>query len=760
MAKFTVDTHLFRELGELLVGRDSTALIELIKNAYDADATEVTVYGEHLSDQRRGRIVVADNGIGMTRDQFTSGFLRIASRLKEHGTRRSAVFGRRYTGVKGIGRLAAHKLARRLEVSSVQRGGPRGANSTELIAVLDWDTIETFETLDEMPDDVVSLGESGIESRSEPGTTLTLSSLRRAWTPAERARFFAEVQAFQTPAFLHRPLPTALISEAALFECPRLRDVQKGTRPDDGFKVALRGEFESGDEYWAVIAEVAAWVIEIRADANKARARFAVVPTRRTCADNPDAREYITTIAHPDPDGGLSFDARILVREGPITGTGAAHRRMWASKASGIRIYLEGFRVLPYGDDDWLSIDGDYTARARQLDMLKDMVLPREFDAEDRDMGLTRLRHSNYFGGVLLTHEGAPTLRVLVNREGFVPEVAFDTLVRLVRTGVDLCTRVRAASNLRCRLRRRQKRTMTQDVAAGENRIPLSDLIARAQTAITEAEQRVIQKDHDAAHSKMRHALQAMADIRSRTDRMNSDGALFYVLASVGTQMTAFAHEMNALLGAAQNLREGLNRLLRDRSFSSVQRRRLRLLWVAAVDLTQWVERHASYLVDVVTPDVRRRRSRQPVADRFAAAALLVKRSAERRGIQIENRIAVGLRTPPMFPAELTSIFSNLLTNATKNAGRGGRIVASAASDNRNLRVRVQNTGVAVDLSEARRWFEPFQSTTDEVRPVLGQGMGLGLTITKRMLDYYGIQIEFVEPDLPYATAIEMVFPR
>lgn len=39
-ASFTVDTHVFRELGALLVGRDSTALIELIKNSYDADATE------------------------------------------------------------------------------------------------------------------------------------------------------------------------------------------------------------------------------------------------------------------------------------------------------------------------------------------------------------------------------------------------------------------------------------------------------------------------------------------------------------------------------------------------------------------------------------------------------------------------------------------------------------------------------------------------------------------------------------------------
>ena len=85
MARFTVDTHLFRELGELLVGRDSTALIELIKNAYDADATEVIVHGENLDDPERGQILVMDNGTGMTRDQFKRGFLRIASRLKDQG---------------------------------------------------------------------------------------------------------------------------------------------------------------------------------------------------------------------------------------------------------------------------------------------------------------------------------------------------------------------------------------------------------------------------------------------------------------------------------------------------------------------------------------------------------------------------------------------------------------------------------------------------------------------------------------------------
>lgn len=46
MPGFSVDTKLFRELGELLVGRESTALIELVKNAYDADATEVSIFGD------------------------------------------------------------------------------------------------------------------------------------------------------------------------------------------------------------------------------------------------------------------------------------------------------------------------------------------------------------------------------------------------------------------------------------------------------------------------------------------------------------------------------------------------------------------------------------------------------------------------------------------------------------------------------------------------------------------------------------------
>src|SRR5258708_5458180 len=145
MTTFSVDTHLFRELGELLVGRDSTALVELIKNSYDADATEVVVHGSHLSDPERGAITVTDDGHGMSRAAFESGFLRIASRMKET-IRESPRYKRRYTGAKGVGRLAAHKLAWKLKLLST----PSDESELAIKASINWRQIERLQTLDQI----------------------------------------------------------------------------------------------------------------------------------------------------------------------------------------------------------------------------------------------------------------------------------------------------------------------------------------------------------------------------------------------------------------------------------------------------------------------------------------------------------------------------------------------------------------------------------------------------------------------------------
>ena len=131
-----------------------------------------------------------------------------------------------------------------------------------------------------------------------------------------------------------------------------------------------------------------------------------------------------------------------------------------------------------------------------------------------------------------------------------------------------------------------------------------------------------------------------------------------------------------------------------------------------------------------------------------------------RHSIDIANQIPTDLKSPPIFPAELAVVFSNLLTNAAKAAGEGGRIRAtgSTGADGEAV-VRLENTGVEVDMADSERWFRPFQSTTVDTDPVLGRGMGMGLPITRNLLEEYGATILFVKPSRGYSNAIEIRLP-
>jgi signal transduction histidine kinase len=780
MASFTIDTHLFRELGELLVGRDSTALIELIKNSYDADATEVVVLGQRLNDPDRGLIVITDNGSGMTPTQFEQGFLRVASRMKDDGERLSGRLKRRYTGAKGIGRLAAHKLARLLEVQSISDGENDG-NVAAVQARIDWDAIERFETLDQVEgSDAVVVKHEPAPRKATTGTVLRLSRLRRKWTPAERARFFAEVQSFAPPTFLTKPLRKSVVSEPLLFDEPLIR---RADASGQQFNVRLEGEFAAGDEYWRLMEEHAAWVVEIRSRPGET-VKYAVAPTKRTLKELPDANAYQAEIDHPAPETGPFFDARIFLRVGKLAIKG--DQRTWATRSSGVRVFMEGFRVLPYGEpqNDWLRLDADYTRRSRTLDTLKSWDLDDLGPIDDPDAALTFFPNNNYFGGVFLTHEYAANLRMLVNREGFIPEGGYDDLTVLVRTGLDLCTRVHAAASYGKRKARRETRKQGQDSGGpqappkpGPKPTPerptttspasLKASLEGATEALAAARAHMVatataSQSGEAAElaEKLGQALEEIQAQAGSADEMISEQSLLRVLASVGTQMSAFVHEIRALLGASQAVEHALDDLASDPNLTRAQRQKLKKVLQAIGDLRRGLEREASYLTDIVTPDARRRRSRQKLAERFDVASRLLAHTAERRGIRIESKIPEDLKSPPMFPAELTAVFTNLLSNAVKAAGPKGRILASAQSDDDGtVHVLIQNTGTRVDLARAETWFRPFESTTAEVDPVLGQGMGLGLPITRRMLDDYGAEIAFVSPDSGFATAIKFTFP-
>jgi hypothetical protein len=96
---FDVDAALLFELGEHLVTRKSVALAELVKNAYDADATRVTLTFSSVATAG-GTITVSDNGSGMTFGVVRDGWMRIATTTKRANAA-SPRFHRPVTGAKG-----------------------------------------------------------------------------------------------------------------------------------------------------------------------------------------------------------------------------------------------------------------------------------------------------------------------------------------------------------------------------------------------------------------------------------------------------------------------------------------------------------------------------------------------------------------------------------------------------------------------------------------------------------------------------------
>ena len=753
---FSVDTHLFRELGELLVGRDSTALLELVKNSYDADATHVTVYAEGLRrSDGLGHIVVTDDGVGMTVEEFQNGFLRIASRMKETGARRSRIFKRRYTGEKGVGRLSAHKLARRIRVKSVP--GPETADRVQLDAAIDWDAIEEFDTL-EQASASLEIGTAEVARDVASGTTIRLDPLRRTWTEEELGRFLGEAETFQPPELLAAPLPRNVVPRRMLFASPTTRDIESGSDP--GFRVAYGGDFEEAGDYWDQILKTAEWVAEVRA--TRSSVRFAVAPTERERLAHPDARPETYTIPHAAPDQGPFFEARIVMRQ---KAGGTASFREWSEHVTGIRIYVEGFRVLPYGDggNDWLNIARDAGRRLRTFRAL-DMIPEIDPDV-DVDAPLGVAPPDSYVGAVFLTSSGAKNLEMLVNREGFVPNETLVLLTRYTRAAVELIARARSAGRAEARVARRTRRR--REGAIEDEAPAVVQHRERLRTALTEAQEtaRAARDAMSVGNAAVAAPLLTELDVQianldALLQRTLQEQALLPVLASIGTQMAEFIHEIRGLLALAQSADRMINEIReRIREGKAPGQHRLGELSRTIGDLRLRLERQSAYLVDFVSVGGRRRRSRQALTDRFEAARVFVEKPRDERRIRIDNRIPEDLRSPPMYVAEVTSIFVNLLTNAVKAVGKDGRIVAMGRIDSDgHTRVRIENTGRAVVLSDAERWFRPFESTTVDADPVLGHGMGLGLPITRAILEEYGATIAFVKPSERMSTAVEIDF--
>ncbi len=119
----------------------------------------------------------------------------------------------------------------------------------------------------------------------------------------------------------------------------------------------------------------------------------------------------------------------------------------------------------------------------------------------------------------------------------------------------------------------------------------------------------------------------------------------------------------------------------------------------------------------------------------------------ERRG----HALSVILPPEPLFlnadPTRLAQILLNLLNNSAKYTERGGRIWLTATCEGAQVEIRVRDTGVGISASTLPRVFEMFTQVDRDLERSQG-GLGIGLTLVKRLVESHGGTVEAHSPGL------------
>ena len=163
------DPHTIEHLGIKMYSQLPYALAELVANAYDAGAERVDIklYDKDINNKR---IIVSDNGYGMSFEEVRDNFLVIGRRRREEDEGRNNSKGRKITGKKGIGKLALFGIGKTINISTTKEN-----EHTITRFSLDWASILHETSGKYFPTSEVI----NKEDLSQQGTTIELTNLSR-----------------------------------------------------------------------------------------------------------------------------------------------------------------------------------------------------------------------------------------------------------------------------------------------------------------------------------------------------------------------------------------------------------------------------------------------------------------------------------------------------------------------------------------------------------------------------------------------------
>ena len=727
--------RLLTMLGEQLIKNERVALVELIKNAYDADADRVEIrfedFDRHMRPTDKSRIIVRDDGVGMSVETLQNDWMNPATPskhlAKQAGQNRTPRKKRFVQGEKGIGRFAVLQLGRVAIITTRRPDANLETTLTWDFSRFDDEFVQEDGDAKDVYLDQIKINISQSKRTKLPGadhgTIIEITNLKGSrWGWHVIDRLGRDAFALTDPMSRITRHVTDDSLEIAIF-CNGVRHLAVHDDSVETLKaliedkpvLTIRGRFDQATHAFSYETGANGRESEIslhdaritglwvwRDHHRKARA----IPTQQLAFLPPHERGTVSVEYH-DADhasrftcGSFSFRFYIFDFAHGIHGRYAlSPGEKTIIKAHRIYLYRDGVRVYPYGDpdDDWLNIDVTRgTGRAGN------------FFSNDQTIGW-----------IDISHRHNPDLRDKTNRGGLIETGgAADDLIFLVQVFLSYLKQ-HPFAQYKHKERLRSTARLVQD-----------GVITKQLTAL----QRGLKKAGHAAQARAVATIQA--GYKREKEHLSQRAKIAEDLAGVGLSVEMASHDLMLLMSRARELGRRLARSARVAANSEV------------LELTDMLVGVLQQIVDgmrdlqIMFKSSRRRRkilSVEPILDKIHH---IYKTVLDRRNIRYQKVITGGL---PLKASTTDGVVMQVLVNLFDNAAYWLESVKPSA---REIRVTVDgdhgellfsDSGPGIDPDDLPYIFDPFYSGKGQ------EGRGLGLYIARQLLERHDYSITVAE---------------
>lgn len=414
---FEFSPNLIILLGEQLIHDKKIALSELVKNAYDADASKVEV------EIKNKQITITDDGCGMDVETIKDIWLKPGISPKKKNIKTGELtpkYKRMPIGEKGVGRLGSHKLGHSIELYT------KSTNNKEIYLNVDWRQLENSSKLSDLSIEVIE-NETAKHFKNNTGTKILISDLKETWKDKDLKQISNDLTNLIAPFDDKQDFNIALHKDGEIFsndskeQAEKIKDSALFT-----FDVTIKDGFVSKFDYkftpWLGLEKVNKRVINIANNIDLLQKSIGK-ENKILSFDNPLNCYKDLKIGEVNFIGFIyDYDNILWNTQKQLLKKDKTSTKDYMKANGGIRVYRDGFRVFNYGEkgNDILELD------------LKRVNRPAGKISSNQILAAIKLDRKNSTGLIEKT-----------NREGFINRQSLTALQNMLDAILDIISNFR-----------------------------------------------------------------------------------------------------------------------------------------------------------------------------------------------------------------------------------------------------------------------------------------------------------------------------